>query len=145
MPYTYYATNKPERYETGVVVPIVAIVARRALLRRIHLLGTSVDSVGYVGMALIKRLRGVPTRFGGEEHCRWVPANAATPPPTPLEEALLDLEISEVQGGYILQWHSRNTRHHGDLWYETLEDVLEQARVTFDIHPDEWQTVEPDK
>jgi len=96
-------------------------------------------------MALIKRLRCVPTRFGGEEHSGWLPANAATPPPTPLEEALLDLEISEVQGGYILQWHSRNTRHHGDLWYETLEDVLEQARVTFDIHPDEWQTVEPDK
>jgi hypothetical protein len=88
--------------ETGVVVPIVAIGARRALLRRIHLLGTSVDSVGYVGMALIKRLRGVPTRYGGEEHSGWVPANAATPLPTPLEEALLDLEISEVQGGYIL-------------------------------------------
>ena len=88
--------------ETGVVVPIVAIGARRALLRRIHLLGTSVDSVGYVGMALIKRLRGVPTLYGGEEHSGWVPANAATPPPTPLEEALLDLEISEVQGGYIL-------------------------------------------
>jgi hypothetical protein len=31
------------------------------------------------------------------------------------------------------------------LWYETLEDVLEQARIAFDIHPDEWQTVEPDK
>jgi hypothetical protein len=96
-------------------------------------------------MALIKRLRGVPTRFGGEEHSGWLPANAATPPPTPLEEALLDLEISEVQGGYILQWHSRNTSHHGDLWYETLEDVLEQARIPFDIHPDGWQTVEPDK
>jgi hypothetical protein len=131
--------------ETGVVVPIVAIAARRAPLRRIHLLGTSVGSVGYVGMALIKRLRGVPTRFGGEEHSGWLPANAATPPPAPLEEALLDLEISEVQGGYILQWHSRNTRHHGDLWYETLEDVLERARIAFDIHPDEWQTVEPDK
>jgi hypothetical protein len=65
-------------------------------------LGTSVGSVGYVGMALIKRLRGVPTRYGGEEHSGWVPANAATPLPTPLEEALLDLEISEVRGGYIL-------------------------------------------
>ena len=130
--------------ETGVVVPIVAIAARRALLRRIHLLVTSVDSVGYVGMALIKRLRGVPTRFG-ERSILGGPPNPATPPPTPLEEALLDLEISEVQGGHILQWHSRNTRHHGDLWYETLEDVLEQARIAFDIHPDEWQTVEPDK
>ena len=128
-----------------MVVPIVAIAARRAPLRRIHLLGTSVGSVGYVGVALIKRLRGVPARFGGGKRSGWLPANAATPPPAPLEEALLDLEISEVQGGHILQWHSRNTRHHKALWYETLEDALERARIAFDIHPDEWQTVEPDK
>jgi hypothetical protein len=31
------------------------------------------------------------------------------------------------------------------LWYETLEDVLERARIAFDIHPDERQTVEPDE
>ena len=96
-------------------------------------------------MAVIKRLAAVRIRFGGEEHFGWLPANAATPPPAPLEEALLDLEVSEVQGGHILHWHSRNRRHHGDLWYETLEDVLERARIAFDIHPDERQTVEPDE
>src|SRR3712207_514749 len=90
-------------------------------LRRIILLGTSVNSVGCVGMAVIKRLSAVPIRFGGEEHSGWLPANTAAPPPTPIEEALVDFEISEVEGGYILEWHSRNTSHHGDLWDEMLE------------------------
>jgi hypothetical protein len=64
-------------------------------------LGTWVNSVGCVGMAVIKRLSAVPIRFGGEEHFGWLPANAATPPPTPVEEALVDFEISDVEGGYI--------------------------------------------
>jgi hypothetical protein len=60
-------------------------------------------------MAVIKRLSAVPIRFGGEEHSGWLPAHAATPPPTPVDEALVDFEISEVEGGYILEWYSRNT------------------------------------
>jgi len=95
-------------------------------------------------MAVIKRLSAVPIRFGGEEHSGWLPANTAAPPPTPIEEALVDFEISEVEGGYILEWHSRNTSHHGDLWDEMLEGALEQARINFDIQPDEWQAVQPD-
>ncbi len=95
-------------------------------------------------MALIRRLSAVPVRFGGEEHSGWLPAHAATPPPTPVEEALVDLEISEVEGGYILEWFSRNTSHHGDLWDETLEGALEQARIDFGIQPDEWQATETD-
>ena len=97
-----------------------------------------------IGMALIKRLSAVPVRFGGEERTGGLPANAATPAPTPIEEALLELEISEVEGGYILEWHSRNTSHSGDLWYETLEGALEQASIDVGIHPGEWQAVEPD-
>ena len=38
-------------------------------------------------MAVIKRLSAVSRRFGGEEHTGWLPANAATPPPTPIEDA----------------------------------------------------------
>ena len=95
-------------------------------------------------MAVIKRLSAVPVRFGGEEHFGWLPANAATPPPTPVEEALVDFEISDVEGGYILQWYSRNTSHHGDLWYATLEGALEQASIDFGIHPSEWQAVDSD-
>ena len=90
-------------------------------------------------MVVTSRLLAVPIRFGGEEHSGWLPANAVTPPPTPAEEALVDFEISEVEGGYVLEWYSRNTRHHGDSWYETLEDVLEQASIDWGIRPEEWQ------
>ena len=38
-------------------------------------------------MAAIKRLLAVPVRFGGEEHSGWLPANAVTPQPTPVEDA----------------------------------------------------------
>ena len=90
-------------------------------------------------MAVIRRLLAVPIRFGGEEHSGWLPANAVSPPPTPVEEALVDFEIREVKGGYILEWYSRNTRHHGDLWYETVEDALEQASIDWGIQPEEWR------
>jgi hypothetical protein len=93
-------------------------------------------------VVVIKCLSAVPIRFGGEEHSGWLPANAATPPPTPVEQAVVDFEISKVEGGYILAWYSRNTSHHGDLWYETLEDALEQASIDWGIRPEEWRIAE---
>jgi hypothetical protein len=92
-------------------------------------------------MAAIKRLVGVAVRFGGEEHSGWLPANAATPRPTPVEDALVDFEVHEVEGSYILAWFSRNTSHHGDSWHETLEDALEQASTEFGVRPEEWHSV----
>jgi hypothetical protein len=92
-------------------------------------------------MAAIKRLLAVPVRFGGEVHSGWLPANAVTPPPTPVEHALVDLEVDELEGGYILEWYSRNTSHRGDSWHETLEDALEQASTEFGVRPEEWQSV----
>jgi hypothetical protein len=89
-------------------------------------------------MAVIRRLLAVPVRFGGEEHSGWLPANAATPRPTPAEDALVDLEIEEVEGGYVLQWFSRGTAHHGDSWHETLEDALKQANIEFGLRPGEF-------
>jgi hypothetical protein len=80
-------------------------------------------------------------RFGGEQHSGWLPANAATPQPTPVEGALVDFEIHEVEGGYILEWFSRSTSHHGDSWHETLEDALEQASTEFGVKPEEWCSV----
>ena len=91
-------------------------------------------------MVVIKRLQGVPARFGGEEHSGWLPANAVTPPPTPVEEAVVDFEINAVEGGYILQWYSRNTRHRGDLWFETLEEALRQASIDWGIPPEKWRS-----
>ena len=92
-------------------------------------------------MAVIKRLLAVPVRFGGQEHSGWLPANTAKPPPTPLEDALVDLEIDELEGGYILEWFSRDTSHHGDSWHESLEDALEQASTEFGVRPEEWNSV----
>ena len=54
-------------------------------------------------MAAIKHLTAVRVRFGGEQHSGWLPANASTPPPTPVEDALVDFEVHEVEGGYILE------------------------------------------
>jgi hypothetical protein len=42
---------------------------------------------------VIKRLSAVPIRFGGVENSGWLPANAALPPPTPVEEVVVDFEI----------------------------------------------------
>ena len=92
-------------------------------------------------MAAIKRLPAVPVRFGGEEHSGWLLANAATPRPTPVKDALVDFEVNDVEDGYILAWSSRNTSHHGDSWHETLEDALEQASTEFGVRPEEWHTV----
>jgi hypothetical protein len=92
-------------------------------------------------MAVIKRLLAVPVRFGGEVHSGWLPANAITPPSTPVEDALVDFEIDELEGGYILEWYSRNTSHRGDSWHETLEDALEQARTEFGVRSEEWHSV----
>jgi hypothetical protein len=91
-------------------------------------------------MAVIKRLLAVPVRFGGEEHSGWLPANAATPQPTPVEDALVDFEVHEVDGCYILAWYSRNTSHHGDSWHESLEDAMEQAITEFGVMPEEWHS-----
>jgi hypothetical protein len=64
----------------------------------------------------------------------------------------VDFEISEYEGGrgYILERDSRKPLRvtsgppRGDLWYETLEDALEQAFLYFGIQPDQWQAVESD-
>ena len=89
-------------------------------------------------MAVIKRLLAVPVRFGGKEHSGWLPANAVTPQPTPVEDALVDFEVNELEGGYILAWYSRNTSHRGDSWHETLDDALQQASTEFGVMPEEW-------
>lgn len=89
---------------------------------------------------VIRELPGVAVRFGGEEHSGWLPPGAAWPPPTPAEVAVVDFEIIELAGGYVLEYHSRNTRHWGDTWHETLEDAQRYAEEDFGIEPEEWQS-----
>jgi hypothetical protein len=56
-----------------------------------------------------------------------------------VEDALVDFEVHEVEGGYILAWFSRNTSHRGDSWHESLEDALEQANTQFGVRPEEFR------
>jgi hypothetical protein len=88
---------------------------------------------------VIRELRGVTVRFG-EENSGWLPPGASWPPPTPVEEAIVDFEIIALAGGYIFEYYSRNTRHRGDTWHETLEDALKYAEQYFGIEPEEWRS-----
>src|SRR3712207_7269749 len=63
-------------------------------------------------------ISAVRIRFGGEEHSGCLPANASLPPPTPVEVAEVDFEISEVEGGYILDRKStRLNSSHANISY----------------------------
>lgn len=94
-------------------------------------------------MRVLKQLRARRLAFGGEEHSGWLPEEAAVPRPTEIEEVFLDFRIVEAsQGGYFLQWEGPEPRYTGDTWHRSLEDALEQARVSFGIEPEEWQTPE---
>jgi len=90
---------------------------------------------------LVQHVLGWQARFGGEPHAGWLPAHAAKPHPTPTVEAVLDIEILHDESGYFLVWESRNTEHAGDTWHETLEDAVDQARKSFGVRPEDWESV----
>jgi hypothetical protein len=94
-------------------------------------------------MPIVRQLLQRKIRFGGEKHSGWLPPGAATPLPIPIEEAVVDFEIiSDDRGdGCVLQWVSRNTLHHGDIWRESLEGEIGQARNDFGIDPHEWKII----
>ena len=52
-------------------------------------------------LVIVKRVTGVPVRFGGEEHRGWLPAGAAVPLPTPVRDVLLDIEIPDPTVFYV--------------------------------------------
>lgn len=57
----------------------------------------------------------------------------------------LDFVIFEEEGGgFILEWMGpkEGAPYSGDTWHETLEDALLQARVTFGVDADSWESVE---
>jgi hypothetical protein len=51
---------------------------------------------------VVKRVDGWPVTFGGEAHSGWLPSNAATPLPTPIERDVLDVTIEKIDAGYLL-------------------------------------------
>ncbi len=92
--------------------------------------------------AVVKRISALPVRFGGVEHSGWLPPNAAKPLPTPVEDVLLDLEIVQDAGGYLLCWSSRDGRYVGDLWFARIEDAVGEATKDFGAEEEQWQVVE---
>ena len=106
-------------------------------------IGTGQTLSGIIMPKVLKTISGFPYRFGGKEHQGWLPPNAAKPLPTPVEDVLLDLQIMEEAGGHLLCWASRDGRHHGDLWFQRIEDALTQAAEDFGIEERLWQDAKP--
>ena len=92
-------------------------------------------------MKTLKQILGKPIQLGGTEHSGWLPPNATLPQPTPVENAILDIRILETEGGFMLEWASRNTNHSNDTWHETIEDAEHQAAYQLGINPSEWEVL----
>jgi hypothetical protein len=54
----------------------------------------------------------------------------------------VDFRVTSDGAGYGFEWSSDDPEIIGDTWHETLDDALEQAQLSFGIHPSEWQVVE---
>src|SRR5436189_6459404 len=96
-------------------------------------------------MAVLKRVCGLPFRFGGIEHSGWLPSGAAKPLPTPMEDVVLDVEIESIPGGFILFWQSRDGLKFADSWFITLEQAEEAARNQLGIERDQWIAANEDR
>jgi len=90
---------------------------------------------------VVRQILGRTVRCGGESHSGWLPKGAATPPQTP--SRLVRLDFSIVQDGessYLLQWVGPEPESTSDTWHESLEAAIQQAKYSFGVEPDEWQT-----
>jgi hypothetical protein len=99
--------------------------------------------------AVIKKIEGWSFAFGGNQHSGWLPPGAKTPLPTPIEHEVLDIEIEQIEGGYLLIWKARPSPtcsdmrppKVGDNWLQSLSDALDEARRHFGIPIDKWTDV----
>jgi len=94
------------------------------------------------GMAVIKRVSGLPLRFGGVEHSGWLPSGAATPLPTPIKDVVLDVHIEAIDAGFLLIWESRDGSEFADTWHQSLEHAEEYAKTELGISRDQWVPVD---
>ena len=90
-------------------------------------------------MKVLKQILGRAIQFGGQEHSGWLPANAASPRPTAIENDFLDIRILQTEGGFFLEWQSRNPNRTSDTWHETIKDAEAQAAYQFGIEAWEWK------
>lgn len=91
---------------------------------------------------IIKQILGWKVSFGGEEHSGWLPPEAATPKPTPVEMVELNLRIEKMSDGegYYLIWEDHSGSYCGDTWHQTVDDAVEAAKLYFEIDAGKWET-----
>ena len=95
------------------------------------------------------RVEAWPFTFGGEADTGWLPPGFITPQPTPIERELLDVEIEQTDGGYLLTWAARpsptcrelRAPKVGDTWHETIEDAKAAANASFGIKHEDWRNI----
>ncbi len=90
-------------------------------------------------MKILKQVLGKQIEFGGEEHTGWLPLKSAVPRATPVEKALVDVRILESDGGFIVEWESKEPDQPNDSWHATLEEAQHHARDQFGIEVSEWE------
>ncbi|HTO76768.1 MAG TPA: hypothetical protein VMQ61_11900 [Thermoanaerobaculia bacterium] len=86
----------------------------------------------------MREILGKRIEFGGEPHRGWLPLGASTPSPTSKRIATLDLRVFSADGGFLLEWKSRDTDDSGDLWYSILDEALAAARESFRVAEADW-------
>jgi hypothetical protein len=92
-------------------------------------------------MPVVKRVVGLPVRFGGEEHSGWLPPGAAWPRPTPIRDLLADVEIESDGTCFFLCYRSQDGSVSGDTWHQTIEDAERAAEECFGVQPSQWRDV----
>jgi hypothetical protein len=100
---------------------------------------TEEDRNEFFMAGIIKRLKGVPYQEGGEEHTGWLPAGAAKPLPTPVRHLVLNLEIEDLDGGYLLIGCSKDGSMVFDFWFDELEFALKSAKEWFSVETSQWE------
>lgn len=96
---------------------------------------------------ILKKVENWPFTFGGVQHSGWLPPNAATPKPTPVEHVFLNVSIERVDGGYLLVWSDARaddagdpeSQQNGDTWHQTIADAESAAADAFGITSEEWR------
>jgi hypothetical protein len=56
-----------------------------------------------------------------------------------VEKVVVDVRILETDGGFIVEWESRDTHHSNDSWHATLPDAQKYAQDQFGIEASECE------
>ena len=93
-------------------------------------------------MAVIKQIRNVDVRFGGEPPTGWIPLGASPPPDTPIRTVKIDFEIHKDKSGFFFVYRGPDLTSSGDSWHQSLSEALECAKKSFGIKADDWESVD---